>query len=154
MVNLKGGANSNTYLTRLTEISEQFNKMYEKYFGTENTIITTATTNNTVNGQSNNIKNNTDYSKRVKGFLDALTNWSNLIEQYEKSKNDLNISQKISSSEKKIIEQYLNTVKNMKKIIERLVESDKNECKQKFAVCQAKYNVLQNVLKMSKNNKK
>ena len=152
MVNSKGGANSNTYLTKLTEISEQFNKMYEKYFGPENK--TTATTNNTVNGQSNKIQNNTDYSKRVKGFLDALTNWSNLIEQYEKSKEDLNISQKISPSEKKIIEQYLNTVKNMKKIIEQLVESDKNECKPKLAVCQAKYNVLQNVLKMPKNNKK
>ena len=150
MVNSKGGANSNTYLTRLTEISKQFDQMYKKYFSDGNSFTKA---NNIIQDQSNNI-NNTDYSKRVKGFLNALTNWSNLIEQYEKSKENLYVSQKISLSEKKIIEQYLNTVKNMKKIIEQLVESDKNECKPKLAVCQAKYNVLQNVLKMPKNNKK
>ena len=151
MVNSKGGANSNTYLTRLTEISKQFDQMYKKYFSDGNSFTKA---NNIIKGQSNNTNNNTNYSKRVKGFLDALTNWSKLINDYENNNSNIKIKQKISSSETEIINQYLKTVKNMKEIIETLVESDKNECNQKLAICQAKTEVFKKVLKLPIKNKK
>ena len=136
MVNSKGGSKSNTYLERLTEISNQFNFMFNKYFSKP--------------ANSTNSRYDANYSKKVRGFLNALTNWSKLIDEYQKNKETINVKQKISSSEKEIITQYLLTVKNMKEIIEKLAENDKSGCKQKLELSEAKIESYKQALALIK----
>ena len=112
--------------------------MFNKYF-----INPTNSTNST---NSLNSKYDANYSNKVRDFLNALTNWSKLINEYQKNQKNINIKQKISSSEKEIIKQYLLTVKNMKEIIEKLAENDQSECKQKLALSEAKVKTLERAL--------
>ena len=99
---------------------------------------------------STNSRYDANYSKKVRGFLNALTNWSKLIDEYQKNKETINVKQKISSSEKEIITQYLLTVKNMKEIIEKLAENDKSGCKQKLELSEAKIESYKQALALIK----